>query len=255
MQEYPRDRFPALLARIEPRPWHTAARFLLRAGGARVMVDDVARPRAAAVFRPASSVGGAYLIPLGDPEPLLDFLAEELSVSRLWVSDPQTERLINDSMFGDQREDVTIHAAPESWRLPPLERAAIRTRPLGPPDAAAVAVLLGGDGQWLTDAFGSVAALLAEGLADGVEENGALVAIAATWAIAVPYAEVGAHTAPAARGRGYATACAHATMAAAAARGLRPQWTAFTGNASSLGLARRLGLVPADRGVEYRRDE
>ncbi len=255
MQDYPRDRFPALLDRLEPRPWHTAARFLLQSGGAQVLVDDVTRPRAAAVFRPASSVGGAYLIPLGNPVALLDFLAEELSVSRLWVSDAETERLINDSMFGDQREGVTVHAAPETWQLPPLERADTRTRPLGPPDVAAVTALLRDDGQWLTDAFGSVAALLAAGMADGVEEDGALVAIAATWAIAAPYAEVGAHTAPAARGKGYATACAHATMAAVAARGLRPQWTAFTDNASSLGLAQRLGLAPADRGVEYRRDE
>ena len=56
MQDYPRDRFPALLSRLEPRPWDTAARFLLRSGGARVAVDDVNRPHAAAVMMPAATV-------------------------------------------------------------------------------------------------------------------------------------------------------------------------------------------------------
>lgn len=255
MQDYPRGRFPALLARLEPRPWHTAARFLLRSGGARVMVDDLARPHAAAVMMPASSQGGAYLLSLGDPEPLLDFLAEEPGISRLWVSDAETERLINETLFGDQRTDITILAAPDGWHLPPLARRDVRTRPLGPPDMEAVTRLLRGEGEWLTDAFGSVAALLAEGMADGVEENGRLVAIAATWAIAAPYAEVGAHTEPSARGKGYATASAHALMTTVAAQGLLPQWTAFTDNVTSLGLARLLGLVPVEIGVEYRRDE
>lgn len=255
MQDYPRDRFPALLARLEPRPWYTAARFLLRSGGARVMVDDMTRPRAAAVMMPGSSQGGAYLISLGDAEPLRDFLAEEPGISRLWVSDTETERLINETLFGDQRTDLTILAATDDWQLPPLERTHVRTRPLGPPDAPAVMRLLHGDGEWLTDAFGSVAALLAEGLADGVEENGTLVSIAATWAIAPPYAEVGAHTDRRARGKGYATACAHALMTVVAAKGLLPQWTAFTDNVTAVGLAQLLGLVPVDTGVEYRRDE
>jgi hypothetical protein len=255
MQDYPRDRFSALLARLEPRPWHTAARFLLRSGAARVMVDDLTRPRAAAVMMPAPSLGGAYLISLGDAEPLRDFLAEEPGISRLWVSDAETERLINETLFGDQRTDLTILAATDGWQLPPLERKHVRTRPLGPPDAAAVTRLLRGEGEWLIDAFGSVAALLAEGLADGVEEDGTLVAIAATWAIAPPYAEVGAHTDRSARGKGYATACAHSLMTAVAAKGLLPQWTAFTDNVTSLGLAQLLGLVPVDTGVEYRRDE
>jgi len=255
MQDYPRDRFPALLARLEPRPWHTAARFLLRSAGARVMVDDPMRPRAAAVMMPASSPGGAYLIALGDAEPLLDFLAEEPGISRLWVSDAETERLIADTLFGDQRTDITILAATDDWRLPVLERTDVRTRPLGPPDSPAVARLLRGEGEWLTDAFGSVAALLAEGMADGVEEDGRLVAVAATWAIAAPYAEIGAHSDPGARGKGYATACAHALMTAVAAKGLLPQWTTFTDNATSLGLAQSLGLVLVDTGVEYRRDE
>jgi GNAT superfamily N-acetyltransferase len=255
MQDYPRDRFPALLARLEPRPWHTAARFLLRSGGARVAVDDVGRPHAAAVMMPAASQAGAYLISLGNPEALLDFLAEEPGIGRLWVSDTETERLISETLFGDQRTDVTIHAATETWQLPPLERKRATTRSLGPPDAEAVARLLHGEGEWLIDAFSSVNALLAEGMADGVEEDGRLVAIAATWAIAAPYAEVGAHTDPPARGKGYATACAHSLMTAVAAQGLLPQWTAFTDNASSLGLAKLLGLVPVDTGVEYRRDE
>jgi len=255
MQDYPRDRFPALLARLEPRPWHTAARFLLRSGGARVMVDDVARPHAAAVMMPASSLGGAYLIPLGAAEPLLDFLAEEPGISRLWTADAETERLMSETLFGDQRTAITILAATDDWRLPPLERTDIRTRSLGPPDAEAVTRLLRGEGEWLTDAFGSVAALLAEGMADGVEADNRLVAIAATWAIARPYAEVGAHTDRSARGKGYATACAHALMTAVAAKGLLPQWTAFTDNGASLGLAQLLGLVPVDTGVEYRRDE
>ncbi len=255
MQDYPRDQFPTLLARLEPRPWNTAARFLLRSGGARVMVDDLVRPRAAAVEMPASSLNGAYLISLGNPEALLEFLVEEPSINRFWVSDAETERLINETLFGEQRTDVTILAAPEGWQLPVLERKGIVTRPLGPPDVVAVARLLHGEGEWLTDAFGSATALLAEGMADGVEEDGRLVAIAATWAIAPPYAEVGAHTDPKARGKGYATACAHATMTAVAGKGLLPQWTAFTDNVAALGLARLLGLVPADRGVEYRRDE
>ena len=255
MLDYPRDRFPTLLARLEARPWHTAARFLLRTGGARVMVDDIGRPQAAAVMMPASSLGGAYLIPLGNPEALLDFLAEEPAMSRLWVSDPETERLIKVTLFGDQRTDITIHVAPAGWHLPPLERAGIMTRPLGPPDAPAVSDLLRGEAAWLIDAFGSVTALLAEGMADGVEEDGHLVCIAATWAIAAPYAEVGAHTDPKARGKGYATACAHSLMHTVAAQGLFPQWTAFTDDMSSIGLARRLGLAPADTGVEYRRDE
>lgn len=255
MQDYPHDRFPALLARLEPRPWNTAARFLLRSGGARVAVDDVMRPRAAAVMMPASSVPGAYLIPLGNPEALLDFLAEEPGINRLWVSDAETERLIKETSFGEQRTAITIHAATEEWHLPPLERKRAQTRPLGPPDAEAVERLLHGEGDWLTDAFGSVTALLAEGMADGVEEDGRLVAIAATWAIAAPYAEVGAHTDPPARGKGYATACAHSLMTTVAAEGLLPQWTAFTDNHASLGLAQLLGLVPVDSGVEYRRDE
>lgn len=255
MQDYPRDRFPALLARLEPRPWHTAARFLLRSGGARVMVDDLARPHAAAVMMPAPSLGGAYLIALGDAEPLRDFLAEEPSISRLWVSDAETERLINETLFGDQRTEITILAASDGWQLPPLERTDVRTRSLGPPDTEAVRRLLHGEGEWLTDAFGSVAALLAEGMADGVEEDGRLVAIAATWAIAAPYAEVGAHTDRSARGKGYATACAHSLMAAVAAKGLLPQWTTYTDNVTSLGLATLLGLVPVDSGIEYRRDE
>ena len=150
---------------------------------------------------------------------------------------------------------MTIHAATEEWHLPGLERKRATTRPLGPPDAEAVARLLRGAGEWMTDAFGTVNALLAEGMADGVEEDGRLVAIAATWAIAAPYAEVGAHTDPSARGKGYATACAHSLMTTVAAQGLLPQWTAFTDNISSLGLAKLLGLVPVDTGVEYRRDE
>ncbi len=255
MQDYPRDRFPALLARLEPRPWHTAARFLLRSGGARVMVDDLTRPHAAAVMMPASSQGGAYLIALGDVEPLVDFLAEEPGISRLWVSDTETERLIHETLFGDQRTDITILAATDDWQLPARAQTDVRTRPLGPPDSEAVTRLLRGEGEWLTDAFGSVAALLAEGMADGVEEDSRLVAIAATWAIAAPYAEIGAHTDRRARGKGYATACAHALMTAVAAKGLLPQWTTFTDNATSLGLAQLLGLVPVDSGVEYRRDE
>jgi RimJ/RimL family protein N-acetyltransferase len=255
MQDYPRDRFPALLARLEPRPWNTAARFLLRSGGAAVMVDDVDRPRAAAVIMPASSLGGAYLISLGNPDALLDFLAEEPTIGRLFVSDAETERLMNDSLFGEQRKTVAIHAATEIWKQPPLERKDVVTRPLGPPDVAAVTALLRGEGAWLLDCFGSATALLAEGMADGVAVNGKLVAIAATWAIAPPYAEVGAHTDPAARGKGYATATAHATIAAVTAKGLSAQWTAYTDDTASLGLARRLGLVPVDRGVEYRRDE
>jgi RimJ/RimL family protein N-acetyltransferase len=254
MQDYPRDRFPALLARLEPRPWNTAARFLLQSGGARVAVDEVNRPRAAAVMMPASSVSGAYLISLGNPEALLDFLAEEPGIDRLWVSDSETERLIHDTVFGEQRTDITIHAAPEGWRLPTLEKG-IQTRALGPPDREAVARLLHGEGEWLTDAFGSVTALLAEGMADGVEEDDRLVAIAATWAIASPYAEIGAHTDPRARGKGYATACAHSLMTTVAAKRFLPQWTAFTDNVTSLGLAQLLGLVPVDSGVEYRRDE
>ncbi len=255
MQDYPPDRFPALLARLEPRPWHTAARFLLRSGGARVAVDDPRRPLAAAVMLPASSLGGAYLISLGNPEALQDFLAEEPGVSRLWVSDAETERLLRDTLFGDQRTDITILAATEEWQLPPLERATVQPRSLGPTDADTVTLLLRGEGEWLTDAFGSVTALLAEGLADGIEEDGKLVAIAATWAIAAPYAEVGAHTDPSARGKGYATACAHSLMRIIAAKGLLPQWTTFTDNATSLGLAHMLGLVPVDAGIEYRRDE
>lgn len=255
MLDYPQDRFPALLARLEPRPWNTAARFLLRSGGAQVAVDDLTRPHAAAITQPTSSLGGAYLISLGNPEALLDFLAEEPSVGRLWVSDAETEHLIDETLFGDQRTEITILGATETWQLPPLERTRAVTRPLGPPDIAAVTQLLRGEGEWLTDAFGSVTALLAEGMADGVEEGGRLVAIAATWAIAPPYAEVGAHTDPAARGNGYATACAHSLMTAVAAKGLLPQWTAFTANVAAVGLARLLGLVPVDTGVEYRRDE
>lgn len=255
MLDYPRDRFPALLARLEPRPWHTAARFLLRSGGARVAVDDVSRPLAAAVMMPAASQAGAYLISLGNPEALLDFLAEEPGIGRLWVSDAEAERMIGKTLFGDQRTEITIHAATEEWRLPPLERTRAVTRPLGPPDAEEVARLLHGEAAWLLDAFGSVNALLAEGMADGVEEGGRLVAIAATWAIAAPYAEVGAHTDPSARGKGYATACAHSLIATVAAQGLLPQWTAFTDDQSSVGIARLLGLAPVDGGVEYRRDE
>lgn len=255
MQDYPRNRFPALLARLEPRPWNTAARFLLRSGGATVMVDELDRPRAAAIIMPASSLGGAYLVSLGNPDALLDFLAEEPAISRFFVSDAQTERLMDDSLFGEQRKAVVIHAATEVWKQPLLERTDVMTRPLGLPDAVAVTALLRGEGAWLLDCFGSVTALLAEGMADGVEENGKLVAIAATWAIAPPYAEVGAHTDPAARGKGYATATAHATIAAVTAKGLSAQWTAYADDTASLGLARRLGLVPIDRGVEYRRDE
>jgi hypothetical protein len=150
---------------------------------------------------------------------------------------------------------VTIHAATETWALPSLARKDIPTRPLGPPDVAAVTALLRGEGEWLLDCFGSVTALLSEGMADGVEENGRLVAIAATWVIAPPYAEVGAHTDPAARGKGYATAVAHATMKAVVAKQLVPQWTAYADDVSSLGIARRLGMAPVDRGVEYRKDE
>jgi hypothetical protein len=255
MQDYPRDRFPALVARLEPRPWNTAARFLLRSGGATAMVDDLVRPQAAAVIMPTSSLGGAYLISLGNPEALLDFLSEEPSIGRFFVSNAETERLMDDSLFGEQRKEVSIHAATETWDQPPLERKDVTTRPLGPPDIAAVTALLRGDGEWLLDCFGSVTALLAEGMADGVEEDGKLVAIAATWAVAPPYAEVGAHTDPAARGKGYATAAAHATIMAVAAKGLLAQWTAYADDTASLGLARRLGLVLVDRGVEYRRDQ
>ena len=114
MQDYPRDRFPALLARLEPRPWHTAARFLLRSGGARVMVDDATRPRAAAVMMPAPSQAGAYLISLGDAEPLRDFLAEEPGINRLWVSDAETEQFVAGAFEpdGDLKMWLVGQAAP-----------------------------------------------------------------------------------------------------------------------------------------------
>lgn len=248
MQEYPRDRFPALLARIEPRPWHTTARFLLRSGRAQVQVDKVERPQAAAVILPT----GAYLLPLGNPDALLDFLAEEPGIARIWVSDREAEQLIEDTLLGEDRSTVTVLAAGEGWTLPSLPATANPPRALSIADAPAVAALLRGAGEWLTDAFGSVAALLEEGMAVGVEARGRLVSIAATWSIAEPYAEVGAHTDPSARGHGHATACAHALMTTIAHRGLLPQWTSFTADNS---LARRLGLVPSDTGVEYRREE
>ncbi len=248
MQPYPPDRFATLLARIEPRPWHTAARFLLHSERAAVQVDDIARPQAVAILWES----GAYFVPLGNPTALLDFLAEEPAVTRIWVSDRAAAHLVAGTMLGEDAAPVTILAAGDGWSLTPLDTAHLSPRTLTPDDAHALTALLAGGGEWLTGMFGSAAALLAEGSAVGVEHEGRLVSVAATWTIAPPYAEVGAHTDPAARRRGYATVCVHRLMELLTEGGIRPQWTSFRDDNA---LAHRFGLTPADSGVEYRREE
>jgi len=248
MQDCPPDRIPALLAHIESRPWYTAVRFLLRTGRARVMVDDPARPRAVTVTTSA----GAYFVPLGSVEPLVDFLAEEPGIARIWVSNPEAEGILEKTVIGEDRTPITVFAAPTDWRPVAPDVTGPVARLLGPADTAAVSALIRGGGEWLTDGFGSAAVLLAEGMAAGVEADGQLISVAATLAVAPPYVEVGAHTMSEARGRGAATASVHVLFAAIAARDWLPQWTTF---ASDEPMARRVGLVPADVGVEYRRDE
>lgn len=248
MQDCPPDRVPALLARIEPRPWYTAVRFLLATGRGHTMVDDPTRPRAAAV----TTGTGTYLVPLGSVEPLVDFLVEEPGIARIWVSNREAERVLEETMIGEDRTPVTVLAAPQGWQPVTPDASGPIARLLGPADAVAVKALLRGGGEWLTDAFGDASTLLLEGMAAGIEEDGRLISVAATWAVAPPYVEVGAHTMPQARGRGAATACVYTLFAAIAARGWLPQWTAFTLDGP---MARRVGLVPVDTGVEYRRDE
>lgn len=248
MQDCPPDRISALLARIEPRPWYTTVRFLLGTRRGRVCVDNPGRPQAAAV----TTTMGTYLIPLGSIDPLVDFILEEPGIERIWVSDRQAERALEETMIGEDRTPITVFATQPGWKPQAPDANGPVARLLGPADAPAVSQLLRGEGEWLTETFGSAATLLAEGMAAGVEKDGRIVSVAATWAIAPPYVEVGAHTAPEARGQGAFTASVLTLFEAIAAKGWSPQWTAFQPNDP---MAYHVGLVPVDKGVEYRRDD
>jgi RimJ/RimL family protein N-acetyltransferase len=95
--------------------------------------------------------------------------------------------------------------------------------------------------------WGSLDALLRDGIAAGTVVDGKLVALAHTSARTDRYADVGVATLPAWRGQGFATATAALVCTRLLAEGQTPVWSTATTNIASLRVAARLGFSEVSR--------
>lgn len=95
--------------------------------------------------------------------------------------------------------------------------------------------------------FGSLEALLTNGVAAGAVVDGHLVAIAATTARTAHHADIGVNTLEAFRGQGYATAAASLVVDSVQRAGAVPVWSTGEANVPSQRVAEKLGFTPADR--------
>lgn len=97
--------------------------------------------------------------------------------------------------------------------------------------------------------FGNAAAQIAGGYAAGAIVDGQLAAVAFTASRSPRYGEVGIHTLPAYRGRGFAAAAAALVAADLHQAGLTVIWSTSTENTASRRIAAKLGLVEVSRRV------
>jgi GNAT superfamily N-acetyltransferase len=128
-------------------------------------------------------------------------------------------------------------------------------RPVASFDHDAVRLLGPGDRRLLSSApaevrgggFGSIEALLTEGIVAGAVVDNALVAIAFTYARTALHADLGVATLESWRGHGLATAAASLVCALLQRRGITPTWSAGEHNDASLRVARKLGFTEVGR--------
>jgi RimJ/RimL family protein N-acetyltransferase len=95
--------------------------------------------------------------------------------------------------------------------------------------------------------FGTLRALLTDGVAAGAAIDRDLIAIAATSARTGRHADVGVATLEEFRGRGFATAAASLVVDAVRRAGLTAVWSTGEGNAASRRVAEKLGFSPAGK--------
>lgn len=119
----------------------------------------------------------------------------------------------------------------------------------------AVRRLTGEDTERLSEAPAEVrgngykthAALLTEGIAAGAVVEGALVAIAHTYAETDLHADIGVATLAAQRGKGFASAAAALVAEVIQGRGQVPVWSCGEDNTASLRVAAKLGFTEVGR--------
>jgi RimJ/RimL family protein N-acetyltransferase len=103
--------------------------------------------------------------------------------------------------------------------------------------------------EFAVSAFGSPREVLEEGCAAGAVAGGRLVALAQTSALGERFADIGAFTNAAFRGRGYATAAAAIVCWWAQEGGRVPVWSCGEDNAASLRVAEKIGFREVGRRV------
>ncbi|MGH2560469.1 MAG: GNAT family N-acetyltransferase [Thermomicrobiales bacterium] len=145
------------------------------------------------------------------------------------------ERKTNIRLVGDVYH--TLHQPVISFHHDAVRLLSPGDRPLL--EAAPAAVRGGG--------FGSIEAMLADGITAGAVIDGILVAIAGTYARTAHHADLGVTTLEPWRGHGFATAAASLVCAELQRHGIRPVWSAGERNGASLRIARKLGFTEVGR--------
>lgn len=98
-----------------------------------------------------------------------------------------------------------------------------------------------------TGGFGSIAALLHDGIVAAALADGQIVALASTSARSERHADIAVGTLPAWRNRGLASAAAAVVAQAIQSAGQTPVWSAGAHNAASLRIAAKLGFSEVTR--------
>ena len=237
----PSEDLPAL------RPWFGPERAgplvfeqVLRSGIGSCSVDRERDPRVVL----AEAGGGNYAL-RGDPDAVTpDDMA---AVVGMVEAGPQWLPALQRSAPGTAVWERIVAALPATAAMPPPRP---EVRRLTPADADPLAALPE-DLAWIHDTWGGAEGALAAGVAHGAVVDGEIVSVALPYYRGLAHEDIGVVTAAGHRGRGFSTACVTAVVADVRARGNVPTWTTSPDNASSLGVARRLGFVHDHDDVLY----
>lgn len=169
---------------------------------------------------PDAYVYGAASLPAAEVEQLADFLAQ-LDVGGFFVPTGLVAPIRS-----RRRVRLVVEGLCFTYRNLPVTFAVSRPEyvsQLRRTDARLMGDLPAG-ASFLYEIYGTPAALLAEGLAFGVLQEGRLVSIATSLALTPKHCNVGVYTRPRYRNRGYATDCTEALLDHVLSRGIQPLW-------------------------------
>ena len=165
---------------------------------------------------------------------------------------PAFERVLTAAVPRLERWPRTVYVLPEEARLGETQapHPVVLLRRLTAADGWDVETL-SPESVWISKSWGGGVELARGGYGWGAWVDGALAAVACTFARGEQYEDVGVVTEPDYAGRGLGRACAGALCADIRARGRIPTWTTSPANRASVAAARALGFAHHHDDVHY----